>query len=64
MEDDVDFLDRRDGRYLGRERNYSYVGQNPGDFPNVRRRLSSGDARNATRRRLAISASEILKFWP
>ena len=38
VEDDVDFLDWNNGQYLGRYRNYSYVKQEPADFPNIQRR--------------------------
>lgn len=38
VEDDVDFLDRSNGYYLGRYRNYSYTKQEPASFPNIRRR--------------------------
>lgn len=54
IQDDVDFLDRDDGHYLGRDRNYSYTSQEPGDFPSIRRR-----------RKLAISSNELNKnLWP
>jgi hypothetical protein len=54
VDDDVDFLDRKDGLYLGRDRKYSYTRQEPGDFPSIRRR-----------RKLAISSSEInVPSWP
>ena len=54
IEDDVDFSDRNDGHYLGRDRNYSYTRQNPDDFPSIRRK-----------RKLVTSSSEINKpFWP
>lgn len=51
IQEDVDFLDRDDGHYLGRDRNYSYKSQQPGDFP-------------AIRRKLAISSNELKKPWP
>jgi len=54
IHDDIDFLDRDDGHYFGRDRNYSYKSQQPGDFPNFRRR-----------RKLAISSNELNKVpWP
>jgi hypothetical protein len=49
IHDDVDFLDRDSGYYLGRDRKYSYARQDPGDFP---------------RRRLVISSDELKKPWP
>ena len=52
VEDDVDFLDRNNGYYLGRYRNYSYTKQEPASFPNIRRR------------RLALSPDEVTeKNW-
>lgn len=54
VKDDVDYADRYDGAYLGRERNYSYTRQDPRDFPIIR-----------GRRGLAISSDEIKKTtWP
>jgi hypothetical protein len=56
VDDDVDFLDRDSGSFLGRDRKYSFVGQNPSDFPSVRRRMS---------RQLVVSPDEIRKAtWP
>lgn len=56
IEDDVDFLDRDSGDFLGRDRKYSFVGQDPSDFPSVRRRMS---------RKLVVSPDEIRKTtWP
>ena len=50
--DDVDFLDRDSGLYLGRYRNYSYVKQDPNDFQSIQTR------------RLALSPDEITaKEW-
>ncbi len=63
LEDDVDFLGRVNGLYLGRDRNYSYSQQEPSDFPAIRRRLSFREERKH-RRKLAISPSEIGKPWP
>lgn len=53
IEDDIDFLDRDNGKYLGRYRNYSYTKQDPTDFP------------NNGRRRLALSPDEVglYKWW-
>ena len=63
LEDDADFLDRSNDRFLGRDRNYSYTKQDPTDFPNVRRRLSfRGETKY--RRKLAISPNELDKPWP
>jgi len=56
VEDDLDFLDRSNGRYLGREVGYSYMKQVPSDFPNVRRKLSH--------RKLAVHSNEYEKIWP
>ncbi|KAL7543139.1 hypothetical protein ACHAXR_012435 [Thalassiosira sp. AJA248-18] len=50
IEDDLEFLEGN-GDYWGRDRNYSYVKQNPIDFPNIRRKL-------------AISPNELQKMWP
>ena len=38
VQDDLDFLDRNGGHFLGRERNYSYLSQDPSEFPSIRRR--------------------------
>jgi len=64
LEDDVDFLDRNDGHYLGRDRSYSYTKQDPSDFPSIRRKLSFREHDNNSRRKLAISPDEIDKMWP
>ena len=64
LEDDLDYLDRDNGKYLGRERNYSYTKQMPSDFPNIRRMLASFDVKNKSHRRLAINAHDIGKIWP
>jgi len=64
LEDDADFLDRSNGRFLGRERNYSFTKQNPRDFPNIRRRLLFSDTKSISRRKLAVSPDEITKVWP
>ncbi|KAL3816859.1 hypothetical protein ACHAXA_005137 [Cyclostephanos tholiformis] len=59
IEDDVDFLDRDYGSFLGRERNYSYTRQDPLEFPSIRGRRGRG------RRKLAISSDELNKVtWP
>ncbi len=56
VDDDVDFLDRDNGSFLGRDRKYSFVGQDTSDFPSVRRRKS---------RQLVVSPDEIKKAtWP
>jgi len=52
IEQDLDFLDRENGKYVGRARGYSYVNQTVQSFPDIRRR------------RLVINASEIKKIWP
>lgn len=58
VRDDVDFSDRDSGYFLGRDRNYSYVGQDPSDFPMSRRR-------RRRRRKLVVSPYEIRKTtWP
>ena len=51
IKDDLDFLDRDSAHYLGRDRNYSFIQQNPSDFPSFRRRL-------------VVNANEIKKPWP
>ena len=51
IKDDLDFLDRDSAHYLGRDRNYSIIQQNPSDFPSFRRRL-------------VVNANEIKKPWP
>ena len=52
IEQDLDFLDRENGKYVGRARGYSYVNQTVQSFPDIRRR------------RLVMNASEIKKIWP
>ena len=52
IEQDLDFLDRENGKYVGRARGYSYVNQTVQSFPDIRRR------------RLVMNASENKKIWP
>ena len=56
VQDDLDFLDRDNGNFLGRDRNYSFIDQDPSDFPSVRRWKS---------RKLVVSPDTIRKMtWP
>jgi hypothetical protein len=64
LEDDIDYLDDATNIYLGRERNYSYVKQDPNDFATTRK-LHQQQQRRQLRRRMAISANELKKAgWP
>lgn len=56
VEDDVDFLDRRTDRYLGRGRSYTFTKQVFGFVGRRRRRLQE-------ERRLAVAADDIKKPW-
>jgi len=63
VEDDIDFWDSDVGKYLGRDRQYSYVKQDVSNFPVVRRRLGRNDDRRS--RKLAVNRNEIvLSKWP
>jgi len=65
VEDDLDFLDKVNGQYLGRERNYSYKAQMLEDFPTVRmRRLGATTTKKQRDRRLAVASNELGKPWP
>lgn len=57
IQDDLDFIERESGRFLGRERNYSYTRQDPSEYPNIRRR------RGRRRRHLVISELDN-NNWP
>ena len=60
IEDDIDFWDGDRGKYLGRDRKYSYQAQSVSDFPVVRRSLGWND-----HRKLAMSRNQInLAKWP
>jgi hypothetical protein len=71
VEDDLDFWDDDNGKYLGRDRTYSYVGQRKSDFPIVRtRRRRSLAARSdemksndVSRRKLAVQRNQVNLLW-
>jgi hypothetical protein len=65
LEDDIDYLDDATNIYLGRERNYSYVKQDPNDFATTRKLHQQQQRQQQRRRRMAISAKELKKAgWP